>query len=214
MTTTMFEPMAKILTPGTKGDARVDHFDISRDSPGSFRAIIRDGVQPGTYARLYVGQTLMMTDTQMEQSTNRYAVHKATGHVLVAGLGLGLILVPMLRKPEVLSVTVIEKYQDVVDLVLPNLLTAVPEAKDKLKVIVKDVLEYNPSKDKACPLLAKYDVIYFDIWPTMSADNLPEITMLKRRYARRVAKGGWMGAWIEEQLRDIKRRGGGRVWGW
>lgn len=40
-----------------------------------------------------------------------------------------------------------------------------------------------------CPFRKKrFNTIYFDIWPTISEDNLPEITKLKRKFARSVER--------------------------
>lgn len=196
-----FEPMHKILPPGEKGKAQIEHFTIDQSS--GFRALFRDGIAPGTYVRLMVGGRLLMSDTAMEQRTNAGVVACAKGDVLIAGLGIGLIIVPMLRNPAVKSITVIEKYQDVVDLVLPTLIASVPGADAKLKVIVQDVLTWKPGpKD----LLPKYDVIYFDIWGDINTDLLAEMTTLKRRYARRLNEGGFMACWQQDFLRSQQRR--------
>jgi len=65
-------------------------------------------IRPGRYARLHVGHVLMMSDTDMERRSNVQVVQQARGHVLIAGLGM--ILHPILAKPEVTRVTVVEKY--------------------------------------------------------------------------------------------------------
>ena len=107
---------------------------------------------------------------------------------------------PILRNPKVTSVEVVEMYQDVVDLVVPALRGKVPEAKDKLKVIVADVLTWQPPQNK------KWDTIYFDIWPTIADRNLEEINMLHRRFARRKPKDGWMSSWQVDRIRSTRRR--------
>lgn len=199
-----FTPVAEIVPPGEQGVAKIEHFEVSKRESAftSIRASIRreEYVPEGKYVRLNIkGQGLMMTDTRMEQSTNSHVVFKAKGKVLIAGLGIGMVLIPILKNPLVTSVTVIEKYQDVVDLVVPALRAKIPEA-SKLGVIVADALEWTPPKG------VKYDTIYFDIWPQICTDNLPEITLLKRRFARRKNPGAWMGAWVEKELRYQDRR--------
>ena len=201
----MFTPVAEIVPPGEQGVAKIDHFEVSKRASEftSIRAAMgrRDEYVPeGKYVRLTVkGHGLMMTDTRMEQVTNYDVIHNAKGKVLIMGLGIGMVLIPILKKPEVTSVTVIEKYQDVVDLVIPALRAKVPEA-SKLGVIVADALEWMPPKG------VKFDTLYFDLWADICTDNLEEITFLKRRFARRKNPGAWMGAWVEDKLRYEDRR--------
>jgi hypothetical protein len=51
-----------------------------------------------------------------------------------------------------------------------------------------------------------FDTIYFDIWPTISTDNLAEMATLNRRFARRLNPGGWRGSWMEDSLKYDRRR--------
>jgi spermidine synthase len=166
-----------------------------------------EAVQAGGYCQLKVGGILMMSDTQMEQRTNREVVHKARGRVLISGLGIGMILVPILAKPEVTSVTVLELSQDVIDLVLPHV------ADPRLEVIQADVFGYKPPKG------AKYDVIYHDIWPELSTDTLKEMTKLHRKYAHCLAPGGWQDSWRKSDLQRAKAKEKEKEkvdyrWGW
>lgn len=200
-----FVPVASYLQPGAQGRARVERFTV--DHHDSMMSMLRPGtyVVEGDYTRLFVGQTLMMSDTRMEGVSNIDALINARGRMLIAGLGLGYVLVPILKRPEVDHVTVVELEPDVVDLVEPAIRAHVPEARDKLAVIVGDIFTWTPTEI--------YDTIYFDIWPDICEDNLEEITRLKRRFARR--HRGWMGAWEEDHLRRERRRARReeRAWG-
>lgn len=205
--------MIDVVPPGKLPGAEVVHFEITKEEAefGNLRAAIhgmgRDTVRPGRYAKLLVGGRLMMSDTDMEWQTSRNFIWRAHGDVLVAGLGLGLVLVPVLAKPEVKSVLVIEKSQDVVDLVLPHL-QKLPGA-EKLAVVVADALEWRLPKGQI------WDTIFFDIWPNVCEDNLVEMTRLKRRFARRLDREdpvAWMGCWREDDIRY--RRAQERRMGW
>jgi spermidine synthase len=127
-------------------------------------------------------------------------LREARGDVLIAGLGIGMILVPILSKPEVNRVLVIEKYQDVIDLVGSHV------AHSKLTIECADILEYKPAKG------SKWNTIYFDIWPDICTDNLDEIATLKQRFKYHKAVDGWMGAWVEGELRGRRRSERGRGW--
>lgn len=211
----MFEPMVNIIPEGAKGNVKVEHFEIGAPS---LRMMFRpqEMIAPGRYVQLLVNGGVMMSDTQMEQRSNMGVVSEARGDVLIAGLGLGMVLVPILRKPEVRTVTVIEKNENVIDLILPAIVEKVPQAKEttftgkgfggveetkpKLDVVVGDIFDWQPPKG------AKWDVIYFDIWAEICEDNLDEMEKLHRKFARRKKKDGWMDSWQKEYLLYQRRR--------
>lgn len=201
-----YVPMVELIPEGKKGVASIHHITISKAESDftSIRAMMhgRDAFVPeGRYTQLFVGSTLMMSDTPMEKTSNHGVLRNAYGDVLIAGLGVGLILVPILRKADVKSVTVVEKYQDVVDIVEPALRANVPEAAGKLKVVTADIFTWSP------PKADKWDTIYFDIWPDIVEDNLDEMAKLHRKYAKRkVSKNSWMDSWKRDQLLSIRRR--------
>ena len=89
----------------------------------------------------------------MEKETNQEFIDKAHGKVLIGGLGIGLILLPILDKEDVEEVTVVEYNQDVIDLIKPQL---EPYFKNKVKIIKDSVFEYVPTQN--------FNTIYMDIW--------------------------------------------------
>lgn len=205
----VFTPMASVLPEGEKGEAKIKHLVIGpKEASRSMLRFAATGgreatIDEGTYAQLFVNGSMVMSDTQMEQRTNYEAIHQAKGDVLIAGLGLGLVILPILAKEEVTSVTIIEKSGDAIALVEPHIRKALGAKADKLTVIEADIFEWKP------PRGARWDTVYFDIWVGRCTDNLKEMTKLHRKFARRKRKGGWMGSWEQATLRYWKRRGGG-----
>ncbi len=189
-----FRKMIEIVPEGASGDATVEHFDVSRTASLMSALRPREYVPEGRYASLRVGGQLVMTDTFYEHSTNYEVVVKARGHVFIAGLGLGMILHPIVEKSEVLSVIVIEENRGVIDLIAPTL------PGDKVSIVEGDVFKFKPAPG------LKFDCIYFDIWPGITTDNLPEMSKLHRRYRRALNPGGWMGSWCRDRLRRQHRR--------
>lgn len=187
-------PMATVLPECEKGIARIEHrtpskFDCMR-AAWHGQTLFEE-----TMASLFVRDTLMMSDGPEEKRTNWEFVYKAKGSVFIAGLGIGMVLAEILKKKEVVSVTIVEKYQDVVDLVLPHFKDA------RVTCIVSDIFDYRPEKG------TKYDTIYFDIWPDICTDNLEDIATLHQRFKHYKAAGGWMGSWNQDYLRHLKRNG-------
>lgn len=199
-----FPQMVDVVPEGERETARIVHFEVSEQDAemSSLRAMIqgRDAAVPaGRYARLEVDGQLMMTDTPMEQRSNRGVLYASTGDVLIAGLGLGMITHAIAARESVESVTVIENNADVIALVGET----VPE---KVEIIEADIFEWKP------PRGVKWDVIYFDIWPTICEDNLDGMARLHKKFARRRKGIAWMDSWQRGMLLDNRRRS--RAMGW
>jgi spermidine synthase len=194
-----FPLMVRKLPAGKRGRVRIDHFSVSlaesaltklqqqETPPTVFDRVI----EPGRFARLWVGEDMMMTDTRPERISCLDVVEQARGDVLIAGLGLGMILWPIVAKPEVRSVRVLEKSRDVIALVRRH-------APPGVRIIHADAFRYRPRK--------LFDCIYFDIWPHVSAMNLIEMDRLQARYAPSLRPGGWMESWHRKAcLRHARR---------
>lgn len=176
------------IPEGEHGAARVVH-----DTPDEFTRLRAQfsgmPLYAEKYTRLLIGNTLWMTDAEFECHSNAGFVVSAHGEVLIAGLGLGLILQPLIDSPKVDSITVVERSADVIALISPYY------PSPKLAIVEADVHLWTPPK-KA------FDVIYFDIWPDVpNSDNREEITTLKKRYRAGLKKAGRSFAWCEERTR-------------
>lgn len=95
----------------------------------------------------------IMSNSEFEQLTNDKIIKNARGDVLIIGLGIGFILLPIQEKQEVTSITVIEKYQDVIQLVAPQL-----SINNKIKIIQGDVFDYKFDDN------VKFDTLFCDIY--------------------------------------------------
>src|SRR5215469_6680984 len=190
--TFIFDGLA--VADGKQGVAQVDNVTMTTlDSLASLHVDEAEWVPPGDYVRLKVNGETMMSNTPMEKRTNLYFVERAKGDVLIAGLGLGMILGAVLKKPTVNSVTVVEKYQDVIDLVAKH------HGHFKLTVVQADIHEYTPAPH------ARFDTIYFDIWPNSNVEHLPEMEALRKQFRPWLRLGGWINSWTYDKL-CTKRR--------
>lgn len=206
----LFTEMQTVLPEGEVGSAKLEHFTVSTAESNltQVRSILsrEDPVAVGTYARLLINGSTMMSDTLGEQRSNMSFVLQAQqsgGSCLVAGLGIGMILLHPLSLLNVKNIDVVEKNPDVIALVERPLKKFLGKDSKKLNVIEADIFEWKPPKGQ------KWDVIYFDIWGDYNTDLLPEITRLKRKFAKRLNRENpecWMGAWRESELRYYKRK--------
>ena len=142
-----------------------------------------------------------MSDTPSEISDHLSAVYAANGHVLIAGLGLGVVVQGCLMDgverygKTVEKVTVVEKSADVIGLVAEHYLKRFGS---RLEVVHDDIFTWQPPKG------AKYDCTWLDIWPNICTDNLNDMKKLKARFSRR---SQWLGCWSEADCRRLRRRG-------
>ena len=199
------EGVAKLFQDTEKGVVSIRKFSIDNKQAKAFnlRCLFNgDGegmIVPGDYVRLTIGGTLYMSDTPMEQSTNREFIRKANGDVMIAGLGIGLIIHNLreaVQEGKVKSITIYEKFQDVIDLVAP-IYADLP-----ITYKCADILEYKPSREE------KYDTIYFDIWPKVSCSNLPEMRLLANRWKFHLNRDNpncWMDSWRKKKCQQLNR---------
>lgn len=190
------------IPPGERGKWRVSRFVVSKkDEEWSvLRAAMkgRGYIPEGVYTQLTCsGLGIVMSDTPDEMRDHYEAVRRSRGHVLINGLGIGMVLGAVLKKPEVERVTVVEIDPDVIALVGPHY------ACDKLEIVQADAFDYKPSKG------LRYGTVWNDIWDTICADNIPQMTKLKRKYGRRT---DWQGCWCEERIRARARRERSMYW--
>lgn len=133
-------------------------------------------IQSGEYIKLVDNSKfgdIVMSNTPMEQDTNRAFCSNANGDVLIGGLGIGMVVLAIQDKEDIRSITIIEKYQEVIDLVANQL-----PLNDKVKIINADIFDWTPPKGK------KFDTIYFDIWNYINGDAWDEHKDLRRKYAK------------------------------
>jgi predicted membrane-bound spermidine synthase len=191
--------MAEIIPEGEIGEAKVKHHQVTDFQ--LLRAAVQRQMstdQSKTYAQLLVNNYLVMSDTEMERYSNLDFYYEATGRVLVAGLGLGMIIHAAASKPEVTEIVVIEKSADVIALIEPTL----PNNGTRIHVVEADILEWRPPKGET------FDTMYFDIWANICTDNLDDMKRLHNAFKfRRRTKQSWMSSWYKEELWDMRRSG-------
>lgn len=215
-----FPKMYEILPEGKSGKVAVEHFEVNFacSEMTKLRAALNpdtrwyEYIAPGKYTRLLINGTLFMTDTGHERWSSLPLLDNARGNVLVTGLGLGMVLTPLLANPKVKKVVVVEKNSDVAQVVLPPLMKywqschflRVRDVVRDVAVSLGDAWTWNPYKE-TIQKGQKFDTIFHDIWATFGPELLPEFRKLKRRYRKWLAKDGWTGCWAEDTCRQLRR---------
>ena len=188
-----YKNMYEILEERQQGIAMLDKFKAE-----GFMSW-KQGIPQGDYIRLIVNGECMMSNTPMEKRTSMDFMTNAFGDVLICGLGSGMVILALLESDKIKSITVIEKYQDVIDCVLPQIEKY--DIKKKMKVIHQDCFEFT-TKDK-------FDTIFIDIWAYINSDIYEkEMKPLKRKYRKFLSEYGKENknifVWAEREARYDK----------
>ena len=154
---------------------------------------------------------IWMSDTPMERNSNKNFIQNANGDVLIFGLGLGLIVFPLLQNESVKSIKVVELNQEIIDLVSPYI-----KAKDthnKFSVVQGDAYEHHKIDNQ------KYDCVYGDIWRDISTDNYEGMKTLTKNWKNRINRSNqnsfidhWLKGFLIDEIKKDKRESRSNWW--
>lgn len=188
--------MEVVIPDGQSGEWRVETFVISEleSKMSMIRAMASrrpDEYAPaGEYKRLMRGSVVVMSNTPMEIRTNADFIQQATGRVLINGLGLGMVLTAILKKPDVTSVTVVEASVDVIKLVAPSF-----AGDPRVTITHSCAFQYAPEQG------VRFDAVWHDIWDYIMASNLPQMNQLYDKYR---AISSWQGSWARRECENMR----------
>lgn len=137
---------------------------------------------------------IVMSDSKMEQYTNVDFARKANGDVLIAGLGIGMILLAIQDEARVKSITVVEIDEQLKDLVMQGLGKWL---NNKVEIVICDINNYEPKK--------KFDTIYCDIWNNITANNYEEMKQLTNRFKNKINRENRFSFIDHWRKRDCKK---------
>lgn len=180
------------LTGGVSGVWELKKFTVDKDGAifHNLRELLNGRnrfIASGEYWGLYRNGCIIMSNTPAEINDHLEFIRKASGKVLVGGLGLGMVIKYLLEKESITKVTVIEQSQDVIKLV------ACAYTNDpRVEIVNANIFEYKPSE--------LYDCAWFDIWDDISGEEYPEMKTLHRKFGHFV---GWSDSWLRNQSRKL-----------
>lgn len=189
------QEMYKLLKPKTIGNFEIRKVTVPKGSEqqhwmkemGMCRSVFETNF-PSVQLREN-GDTLWMSDVPMEQETNMRALEQARGKVLECGLGIGMFTHLASKKDEVESITVVEKYSDVIKLVYPKIKTS------KTNYVNMDMLDYLMTTKE------RYDMIHVDIWADII--NYHKMQPIIKVAKRKLKPNGTVVCWLDESLRIV-----------
>lgn len=138
-----------------------------------------------------------MTDNPAELVAMHEFAQEASGRVLVGGLGLGIVVRYLAQNPRVRDITVVEREQDVIDLIRPQLLA---DVRVPVAVVHGSIFRFL-GRLPSWP----YDSTFLDTWTgtgvtTWQTDVVPLRRLIGQRFgARRVT------CWSEREMQGQVR---------
>lgn len=131
----------------------------------------------------------MMSDHEFETLTNQKFLDNAKGDILIFGLGIGLIVFPLLDDDDVKSITIVEVDSGLIDEVFPIIIKNDP--KSKVNVYLSNAFEFETND--------MFDTIYFDIWADINQQAFSEMKILSERFIKNLKPEGWIDSWCSEE---------------
>lgn len=195
-----FFPSPLSIPPRRAGRLEIARDMVTGSTPiiGARQAVLR-GVRPVTLrlrAPLTVhmlrerGRGTWMTDLpeELHQIAEMIAAVKPAGRVLVGGLGLGILVHFLARRPEVEEVVVVERSAQVIKLVEPHL----PRGPAKIKVLRGDIYNY------AHVATAPHDFFLLDTWQETNETTWWKEVLPLKRAIRRYWRHAVIHCWAED----------------
>ena len=175
--------------------------ELFRGRSGRLLTPIGYFMEPFRYPALLEGDALWMSVTPNEVETMRAPVARARGKALALGLGMGYYAFHIAEKPEVSSVTVVEREEAVIGLFREYLLPQMP-CRHKIHIIHADAFEY---MQNTAPMEG-FDHIFCDLWHD-AGDGLPMYRRLKAMES--AFSGAVFDYWIEPSMKLYMEAGVG-----
>jgi hypothetical protein len=158
------------------------------DTSGLVQAYFSNGANmPREYWVLMHGDKVWMSMTPLELQSQSHHAWFAHGHVVVMGLGMGAVLYNLLQNPKVVSITVVEREQTLVELLRHSApwFDACVNA-GKIIISISDAFRFIPPKDTVI------DTLIVDLWTAMGQERT-QSDVLKIQDNVRAIRVGWWG---------------------
>lgn len=154
--------------------------------------------KPYKYLSVTEGDDIWMCVTPHEMETMEPSINEARGNVLVFGLGLGYYPFMISRKPNVNSITIVEKDPRVISLFKKYILPQFPY-KEKITIIEEDAFSFLKKND----IESKFNYSFVDLWHNVD-DGISLYLRFKKETKNMIRTH--FSYWIEKSLLVYLRR--------
>lgn len=130
------------IPEGRSGETTVKD-DVNIDGQYIFQNILKSG-------------KIIATNDPSELKAHKFFLERASGDILISGLGLGNSLNEALKKTGIKTITIVESDPDIISLVAPSFAHEIESG--QVKIINDNIYNYQPPQNFEC--------IYHAIWAT------------------------------------------------
>jgi hypothetical protein len=175
-------PWPEIRVPRYR-TGRVGAWELKRQMQPVLRGYFR-GLQTGTENYLLIREgRVWMSLSPVEVESLAPHIARMRGHVVIAGLGMGLALYNGLSRPAVRHVTVVERDREIIDLFAAITDSAEWRHRERFTIEQADAREWYSSQP--------VDYLYADIWDKIGAAEAVADTRVMCRNLRPKSAGYW-----------------------
>ena len=103
------------------------------------------------------------------------------GEVLISGMGLGVLILPLLNDVTITKIDIVEKDLDIINYVYTNRLENL-DVSNKINVINEDIFTFAPTNN--------YDYILLNHWSTPDNNTLSEVSLLQSKFTNNLKENG------------------------
>lgn len=194
-----WESLRLELPPKEYGKYTVKNIVIDREGRGRILYLLEQGIKrdPGwgvVTTQLLEGDVMWMSDTKAEvlEHLPVFDALKSLNaeRVLINGAGLGVLTRFCVNLSHVKRIDVVEIDEDILAIHEEH------HRSPKVHLHHEDAFEAEVD--------GEWDVVWHDIWPEISEDNLPEMATLEDMYDGRCK---WQHSWQKEGCQELKRVG-------
>ena len=187
----LLPPLQSLLRYPEGDNINIPHNKLNKFTIGEISVAATGQKKTGLfYTKPQHGNCIMMSNIDCEYEEHEALWKKAKGDVLITGLGLGFSHCNLVNNPNITSVTIIEKYQDVIDLVWDHC-----SKDDRFNLIHADANTWE--------IEGYWDCIWIDHWVlNISEDTIDDfIKSMTTKYSPHCS---WLGFWLKERDKHEK----------
>jgi len=179
-------------------------FEVPKDAPGLneeyplrhiYKKEYEKDIDKDCVALIHKKYGTMMSNLSFEIVSCKKFLDKAYGDILNFGLGLGLVIFPLLNDPTIKSIKIIEYDKDLIELISPYIKER--DIHNKVTILHGDAFTYHRDFKE------KFDTIFFDIWPNLYRWTLTEMEYFHKVYTKNLkSKQSLMISWCYDEMKE------------
>lgn len=127
---------------------------------------------------------LLMSDSNSMLKICKPYLDAFNGEVLISGMGLGVLILPLLNDVTITKIDIVEKDLDIINYVYNNRLENL-DISNKINVINEDIFTFTTTNN--------YDYILLNHWVTPDNNTLSEVSSLQSKFTSNLKENGGIG---------------------